>query len=132
LARSGHPGARFGAVAGERPATSAVHASTQRTKLTNATRRRDRLRRGPTYKTHATSTCWTPLTQSRPQPDSQKKWCSAASRVTSPQGCKAVHESAAAEKTCDKVEDLQWRMILSENRFPPRIKSGAGFFGIMR
>jgi hypothetical protein len=22
-------------------------------------------------------------------------------------------------------------MILSENRFPPRIKSGAGFFGIM-
>jgi hypothetical protein len=24
------------------------------------------------------------------------------------------------------------RMILSENRIPPRIKSGAGFFGIMR
>ena len=24
------------------------------------------------------------------------------------------------------------RMILSENRFPPPIKSGAGFFGIMR
>ena len=23
-------------------------------------------------------------------------------------------------------------MILPENRFPPRIKSGAGFFGIMR
>jgi hypothetical protein len=23
-------------------------------------------------------------------------------------------------------------MIWSENRFPPRIKSGAGFFGIMR
>jgi|PersoiStandDraft_1058852.scaffolds.fasta_scaffold09563_8 hypothetical protein len=23
-------------------------------------------------------------------------------------------------------------MIFSENRFPPRIKSGAGFFGIMR
>jgi len=23
-------------------------------------------------------------------------------------------------------------MILSENRFPPRIKSAAGFFGIMR
>src|SRR5262249_46515904 len=25
-----------------------------------------------------------------------------------------------------------WRMIFSENRCPPRIKSGAGFFGIMR
>src|SRR5262249_26837341 len=24
-----------------------------------------------------------------------------------------------------------WSMILSENRYPPRIKSGAGFFGIM-
>ena len=24
-----------------------------------------------------------------------------------------------------------WSMILSENRCPPRIKSGAGFFGIM-
>ena len=24
------------------------------------------------------------------------------------------------------------RMIFSENRFPPRIKSGAGFLGIMR
>jgi hypothetical protein len=24
-----------------------------------------------------------------------------------------------------------WSMIFSENRFPPRIKSGAGFFGIM-
>jgi len=24
------------------------------------------------------------------------------------------------------------RMILSENRFPSRIKSGTGFFGIMR
>jgi len=24
------------------------------------------------------------------------------------------------------------RMIFSENRFPPRIKSGAGFFGITR
>jgi hypothetical protein len=23
-------------------------------------------------------------------------------------------------------------MIFSENRYPPRIKSGAGFFGIMR
>jgi len=26
---------------------------------------------------------------------------------------------------------LDLRMIFSENRFPPRIKSGAGFFGIM-
>src|SRR6202011_667983 len=25
-----------------------------------------------------------------------------------------------------------WRMIFSENRYPPRIKCGAGFFGIMR
>jgi hypothetical protein len=25
-----------------------------------------------------------------------------------------------------------WRVIFSENRFPPRIKSGAGFFGITR
>jgi hypothetical protein len=25
-----------------------------------------------------------------------------------------------------------WRTIFSENRYPPRIKSGAGFFGIMR
>jgi len=25
-----------------------------------------------------------------------------------------------------------WRMISSENRYTPRIKSGAGFFGIMR
>jgi len=24
-----------------------------------------------------------------------------------------------------------WSMISSENRYPPRIKSGAGFFGIM-
>jgi len=24
-----------------------------------------------------------------------------------------------------------WSMIFSENRYPPRIKSGAGFFGIM-
>src|SRR4029077_2002450 len=24
-----------------------------------------------------------------------------------------------------------WRMIFSENRYPPRIKCGAGFFGIM-
>jgi hypothetical protein len=24
-----------------------------------------------------------------------------------------------------------WSMIFSENRHPPRIKSGAGFFGIM-
>jgi len=24
-----------------------------------------------------------------------------------------------------------WSMIFSENRSPPRIKSGAGFFGIM-
>ena len=24
-----------------------------------------------------------------------------------------------------------WSMIFCENRFPPRIKSGAGFFGIM-
>jgi hypothetical protein len=23
-----------------------------------------------------------------------------------------------------------WSMIFSENRYPPRIKSGAGFFGI--
>ena len=26
---------------------------------------------------------------------------------------------------------LRFSMILSENRFPPRIKCGAGFFGIM-
>jgi hypothetical protein len=26
---------------------------------------------------------------------------------------------------------LCWSMIFSENRYPPRIKSGAGFFGIM-
>jgi DNA-3-methyladenine glycosylase II len=26
---------------------------------------------------------------------------------------------------------LEWQMIFSENRYPPRIKSGAGFFGIM-
>ena len=26
---------------------------------------------------------------------------------------------------------LHWGMIFSENRLPPRIKSGAGFFGIM-
>ena len=25
-----------------------------------------------------------------------------------------------------------WRMIFSKGRFPPRIKCGAGFFGIMR
>jgi hypothetical protein len=25
-----------------------------------------------------------------------------------------------------------WRMIFSENRLPPRIKCGAGFFRIMR
>jgi hypothetical protein len=25
----------------------------------------------------------------------------------------------------------RWSMIFSENRYPPRIKSGAGFFGIM-
>src|SRR5262245_32219057 len=24
-----------------------------------------------------------------------------------------------------------WSMIFSENRYPPRIKSGAGFFGVM-
>jgi hypothetical protein len=24
-----------------------------------------------------------------------------------------------------------WSMIFSENRYPPRIKPGAGFFGIM-
>jgi hypothetical protein len=24
-----------------------------------------------------------------------------------------------------------WSMIFSENRYPPRIESGAGFFGIM-
>ena len=27
--------------------------------------------------------------------------------------------------------DLRLRMIFSENRYPPRIKSGAGFFRIM-
>jgi hypothetical protein len=26
---------------------------------------------------------------------------------------------------------FSWSMIFSENRYPPRIKSGAGFFGIM-
>jgi hypothetical protein len=26
---------------------------------------------------------------------------------------------------------FRWSMIFSENRYPPRIKSGAGFFGIM-
>jgi hypothetical protein len=29
------------------------------------------------------------------------------------------------------VEMFQWSMIFSENRLRPRIKSGAGFFGIM-
>jgi hypothetical protein len=28
-------------------------------------------------------------------------------------------------------QTLTWSMIFSENRFPPRIKSGAGFFRIM-
>jgi len=28
--------------------------------------------------------------------------------------------------------DVYLRMILSENRLPSRIKSGTGFFGIMR
>jgi hypothetical protein len=27
--------------------------------------------------------------------------------------------------------DVWWSMMFSENRLPPRIKSGAGFFGIM-
>ena len=27
--------------------------------------------------------------------------------------------------------NYSWSMIFSENRCPPRIKSGAGFFGIM-
>jgi hypothetical protein len=27
---------------------------------------------------------------------------------------------------------IEWRVSLSENRFPPRIKSGAGFFRDMR
>ena len=26
---------------------------------------------------------------------------------------------------------MHWSMIFPENRYPPRIKSGAGFFGIM-
>jgi peptidoglycan/LPS O-acetylase OafA/YrhL len=30
------------------------------------------------------------------------------------------------------LRDVSLRMISSENRFPPRIKSGAGFFGVMR
>jgi len=30
-----------------------------------------------------------------------------------------------------QVEVYWWSMIFSENRCPPRIKSGAGFFGIM-
>src|SRR5262245_61190271 len=30
------------------------------------------------------------------------------------------------------LEVVVLRVILSENRFPPRIKSGAGFFGITR
>ena len=29
------------------------------------------------------------------------------------------------------LEQTSWSMIFSENRCPPRIKSGAGFFGIM-
>src|SRR5438132_3270278 len=29
------------------------------------------------------------------------------------------------------VATISWSMIFSENRYPPRIKSGAGFFGIM-
>jgi hypothetical protein len=33
---------------------------------------------------------------------------------------------------CQGTADLFWRMIFSENRYPPRIKCGAGFFGIMR
>jgi hypothetical protein len=31
----------------------------------------------------------------------------------------------------DGALDLWWSMIFSENRYPPRIKSGAGFFRIM-
>jgi hypothetical protein len=30
------------------------------------------------------------------------------------------------------VSIFRLSMVLSENRLPPRIKSGAGFFGIMR
>jgi len=30
------------------------------------------------------------------------------------------------------LQVLLLRVIFSENRFPPRIKSGAGFFGITR
>jgi len=29
------------------------------------------------------------------------------------------------------LQSICWSMIFSENRFPPPIKSGAGFFGIM-
>ena len=31
-----------------------------------------------------------------------------------------------------RLRAFAWRMIFSENRYPPRIKCGAGFFGIMR
>src|ERR1700730_16678861 len=44
--------------------------------------------------------------------------------------------SREQEKLGSRSRDLSdhalcWSMIFSENRFPPRIKSGAGFFGIM-
>ncbi len=32
---------------------------------------------------------------------------------------------------CGTAPAYCWSMIFSENRYPPRIKSGAGFFGIM-
>ena len=40
---------------------------------------------------------------------------------------------AAVTIECRRGEDFYLlRMIFSENRFPSRIKSGTGFFGIMR
>jgi len=37
-----------------------------------------------------------------------------------------------AVRPVDFIHDFSLRMILSENRFPSRIKSGTCFFGIMR
>src|SRR5262249_40292540 len=39
-------------------------------------------------------------------------------------GCNGIHIARSLVPTC-------WSMIFSENRYPPRVKSGASFFGMM-
>jgi hypothetical protein len=45
--------------------------------------------------------------------------------------CGATLIHGCLPSKCETVWMFRWSMIFSENRVPPRIKSGAGFFGIM-